>query len=251
MQTATQEKLLSINRQFYQTFGPAFSQTRRRLQQGVWLVLDEIPKEGNWLDLGCGNGQLASEWMRQRRKGSYTGLDFSAALLEEAARAVSCELATAELEIRLLPGDLCDPAWSQPLAGQTFDGILAFAVLHHLPGADVRKHVVQTVSSLLPPGGLFIHSNWQFQNSPRLMERVQPWEAVGLTDGDVEPGDTLLDWRYTLPGQPDLVGLRYVHLFGRAELADLASAGGFELDEEFVSDGEGGKLGLYQSWKKK
>jgi hypothetical protein len=61
----------------------------------------------------------------------------------------------------------------------------------------------------------------------------------------------LLDWRYTLPGQPDLVGLRYVHLFGRAELADLASAGGFELDEEFVSDGEGGKLGLYQSWKKK
>jgi SAM-dependent methyltransferase len=247
----TQDKLLSINKQFYQTFGAAFAYTRRRLQQGVWLVLDEIPKDGRWLDLGCGNGELAAEWMRQRRKGSYTGMDFSPVLLEEAARTVSREPARADLDISFLPGDLCDPRWSQPLAGQTFDGILAFAVMHHLPGADVRKQLVQTVGNLLPPGGLFIHSNWQFQNSPRLMERVQPWESVGLTDGDVEPGDTLLDWRYTLPDQPDLVGLRYVHLFSREELADLAGAGGFELDEEFVSDGEGGKLGLYQAWKKK
>jgi len=251
MLTATRDKLLSINKQFYQTFAGAFAHTRRRLQQGVWLVLDEIPKEGHWLDLGCGNGELAAEWLRQRHKGSYTGLDFSPELLEEATRTVALEPARADLEIRFLPGDLCDPGWSQPLAGQTFDGVLAFAVLHHLPGADVRRRVVETVSALLPLGGLFIHSNWQFQNSPRLMERVQPWESVGLTDGDVEPGDTLLDWRYTLPDQPDLVGLRYVHLFSHEELADLAGVGGFELDEEFVSDGEGGKLGLYQAWKKK
>ncbi|HTX80390.1 MAG TPA: class I SAM-dependent methyltransferase [Longilinea sp.] len=251
MLAATQEKLLSINKQFYQTFAGAFAHTRRRLQQGVWLILDEIPKQGRWLDLGCGNGELAAEWMRQRRQGSYTGLDFSPTLLEEATRTMSLEPARADLEVRFLSGDLCDPNWSQPLAGRTFDGVLAFAVLHHLPGANVRQRVVQEVSNLLLPGGMFIHSTWQFQNSPRMMERVQPWETVGLTDADLEPGDTLLDWRYVLPGQPEQVGLRYVHLFSREELAELAHAGSFELDEEFLSDGEGGKLGLYQVWKKK
>jgi len=46
------------------------------------------------------------------------------------------------------------------------------------------------------------------------------------------------------------VGLRYVHLFTREELADLASQTGFSIESEFESDGEGGRLGLYQAWRK-
>ncbi|HWR65068.1 MAG TPA: hypothetical protein VN364_03015, partial [Bellilinea sp.] len=63
-------------------------------------------------------------------------------------------------------------------------------------------------------------------------------------------GDTLLDWRYALPGQPEQVGLRYVHLFSREELAELAAQAGFAVESEFESDGEGGRLGLYQAWRK-
>jgi tRNA (uracil-5-)-methyltransferase TRM9 len=90
---------------------------------------------------------------------------------------------------------------------------------------------------------------WQFQHSPRLLARRQPWELAGLSESDVEEGDTLLDWRYALPGQPEQTGLRYVHLFSPAELAGLATDCGFNIEQEYASDGEGGRLGLYQVWR--
>jgi len=82
------------------------------------------------------------------------------------------------------------------------------------------------------------------------MARRVPWETVGIDESNLEPGDTLLDWRYALPGQPEQVGLRYVHLFTREELAELAAQAGFTVDSEFESDGDGGRQGLYQAWRK-
>ena len=81
------------------------------------------------------------------------------------------------------------------------------------------------------------------------MARRLDWERAGLSETDVEPGDTLLDWRFALPGQAEQVGLRYVHLFSREELAELAAQSGFEISETYELDGEGGRLGLYQVWK--
>jgi hypothetical protein len=98
---------------------------------------------------------------------------------------------------------------------------------------------------MLLHGGRFIHSEWQFLNSPRLSSRIQPWEAIGLSGNEVEPGDFLLDWRQ------GGFGLRYVHHFSEPELAKLAEAAGFEIMETFLSDGENSRLGLYQVWQVK
>jgi hypothetical protein len=83
------------------------------------------------------------------------------------------------------------------------------------------------------------------------MARVQPWSVVGIKDEDVETGDTLLDWRFALPGQEEEIGYRYVHLFSEDELNNLASESDFEVVETFYSDGTGGRLGLYQIWRAK
>jgi len=115
-------------------------------------------------------------------------------------------------------------------------------VLHHLPGADLRRRLMQQVRQRLTPGGRFIHSEWQFHHSPRLTGRILPWETIGLTHADVDPGDTLLDWRQG--GR----GLRYVHLFDEEELAILAQSSGFTLQDSFYSDGRSGDLALYQIW---
>ena len=56
----------------------------------------------------------------------------------------------------------------------------------------------------------------------RLLARIQPWEKVGLEPTELDEGDALLDWRHTLPGQPERAGLRYVHRFSLEELARLA-----------------------------
>ena len=43
-------------------------------------------------------------------------------------------------------------------------------------------------------------------------------------------------------------GLRYVHLFDEAELGCLAAEAGLVIADTYLSDGEGGRLGLYQVW---
>jgi len=236
MDSATLQRLLALNHQFYQTFAAPFSATRQRLQPGVLRLLPAILPSARILDLGCGNGELARQLHQRGFQGSYLGLDFSAGLLADAAQGLPPE------QFRFLQADLaslpCLPANEPP-----FDLALAFAALHHLPGAALRQQVVTEVHRLLPPGGRFIHSNWQFLNSPRLARRVQPWSTAGLNPTLIEPGDYLLDWRQGGSA------LRYVHHFSEPELAELAQSCGFTLLDSFLSDGEGGNLGLYQVWE--
>lgn len=247
MDSTTAARLIALNARFYTEFAPAFAATRRRVQEGVRRVLDDLPDQGRWLDLGCGSGALAVEWLRRRRRSAYLGLDFSADLLTE-ARAATSELPGSQ-RVSFAPADLSDPAWAEGLT-PSFSGALAFAVLHHLPSVALRERVLTQVRDLLLPQGRLIHSEWQFQHSPKLMARRVPWETAGFDPNDLEPGDTLLDWRASLPGQPGKTGLRYVHLFDRDELAALAQSTGFRILSEFESDGQGGRLGLYQVWEK-
>ena len=236
MNPTTLSRLLDLNREFYQTFAQVFSATRHRLQPGVMHLLEQISQASSLLDLGCGNGVLAHQLNRRGYMGTYTGLDFSPILLEQAAAGQSGNY-------RFLQADLSTPDWHAPLPDIHYDIVLAFAVLHHLPGVDLRLQALRKVRSLLVPGGHFIHSEWQFRNSPRLTSRIQPWEALGLSANDVDPGDALLDWRQG--GR----GLRYVHHFSEAELSNLAGLVGFEVVETFMSDGENHRLSLYQVWR--
>jgi tRNA (uracil-5-)-methyltransferase TRM9 len=242
MNTVTVARLLSLNKQFYQTFGREFSSTRQRLQPGVLRILDTLNGDESLLDLGCGNGELARERMRRGQRGPYTGLDFSMPLLEVARHGWEDAPAT------FIRADLSAPDWDKRILTpnqSSFDLATAFAVLHHIPGENLRLSILQKIHDLLRPGGQFIHSEWQFLRSDKLKSRVQPWEEIGLSDKDVDPGDYLLDWRSG--GR----GLRYVHHFEEAELEKLAEASRFRVCSGFISDGENSQLGLYQVWEKK
>ena len=236
MNPTTLSRLLDLNRQFYQTFALQFSATRSHVQPGVLRILEQVHPSASLLDLGCGNGELARELAHRGHDGLYTGLDFSSSLLEQAA-------AGQLPNFSFLQADLASPDWEVSLTRAPYDAILAFAVLHHLPGVELRLQVLRKVRLLLSPGGRFIHSEWQFLNSPRLAARVQPWEVIGLSPQEVDRGDYLLDWRQG--GQ----GLRYVHHFSEPELEELAAEAGFGIVETFLSDGKNHRLGLYQVWR--
>lgn len=235
MRPEVAQQLIELNHRFYQSFADSFSQTRQRLQPGVARLLDTIPATATILDLGCGNGELARTLGWRGHSGDYLGLDFSAGLLE-AAREEAPEFA------HFQQANLTTADWDEELPGQ-YDLILAFALLHHIPGKELRLQMLEKLRARLAPGGRFMHSNWQPLNSIRLKTRIQPWEKIGLSATDVDEGDYLLDWRR------DGQGLRYVHQYVEAELAELAREAGFGVAETYYSDGEGGRLGLYGVWE--
>ncbi len=250
MREETLQRLRTINKEFYQRFGEAFAETRRRIQPGVARALEEWITGGHWLDIGCGSGTLSQAWIKRCLTGSYTGIDFSQPLLHEARKLLEANPPRQGLVITFQQLDLMNENWAECYKPMAYDGVLAFAVLHHIPGSAARMSLLRQATTLIKPGGLFIHSEWQFQHSPKLMARVQPWSKVNLRNEDVDVGDTLLDWRHEATGGEKGYGLRYVHLFSREELQEMADACGFEIVQEYESDGAGERLGLYQVWRK-
>jgi SAM-dependent methyltransferase len=230
------QKLLNLNEQFYQTFAASFSKTRQRVQPGVLKIIEDFPREASVLDLGCGNGNLAKLLAQGGHMGLYLGLDSSQVLLDDAIEA--SDHPNSAFELAKLQGT----AWRERLPGR-FDYVFAFAVLHHIPGSELRSQLMRDARESLNPEGTFAFSVWNFMASPRLKARILPWEVLDLEDDQLDPGDYLLDWKR------DGYGLRYVHSFEDAELDQLAIDANFEPFDAFISDGKGGKLGIYQLWK--
>jgi tRNA (uracil-5-)-methyltransferase TRM9 len=250
MDTEIARQLVELNRKFYADFGESFSATRQRIQPGVRKVISNLDGTERILDLGCGNGELARTLSQTGFHGTYLGLDFSLPLLADA----ESQLEGFSVEFR--DADLTAENWEKVIRNEKkgesgelslfsfpFSLITAFAVLHHIPGFDMRRDILQKVHGLLEPAGKFIHSNWQFLSSEKLRGRIQPWSAANLSAADVDEGDYLLDWR------SGGAGLRYAHHFSEKELSQLAAETGFRVAESFYSDGANGKLGLYQIWE--
>ncbi len=240
MDSRTAERLLHLNREFYQTFSASFAATRERLQPGALRVARLAPPQARMLDLGCGPGQLARYLAAESAPGFFLGLDLSPKLL---ARARSGVAGPTGDRFHFVCADLA--AGALPLApASRFDWVFLFAVLHHLPGHDRRAALCRAVRESLAPGGKVALSNWQFDRSERLRARIVAWTELGVDEAELEPGDALIDWRRG--GR----GLRYVHLIDERERRQLCHEAGFRELEAFASDGTGANLSDYAIWEK-
>lgn len=133
------------------------------------------------------------------------------------------------------------PQWPRTLdlPSAAFDLVVCLAALHHVPGYVLRAQVVQTLATLLAPQGVLIFSHWQFLQSERFVRKQIAWQTIGLTSGEIEPGDALLPW------QQQRYAVRYVHQIDENEMATLAHAANLQVVESFYADGKEGNLNLY------
>lgn len=245
------DRLVKINKTFYRDLARQFSSTRMRVQPGIKRIIAQIPENTIILDIGCGNGELFLELSRTGFQGIYTGIDFSPEMVtiakDRSSRHFLKIMDNDGLKVNnpiFLERDVSDSNWSSGLPSKTYNYILAFSVLHHIPGLKMRINFLLEAHKLLHPDGFLYFSVWQFLNSPKLRKRIVPWNEVGLENNMVDPMDYLLDWKH------QGYGYRYVHLFNRAELDSLAERTGFSIEKTFISDGDGGNLGMYQIWTK-
>lgn len=242
MDAHIQSKLLEINREFYTRFSHSFSTTRHQVQPGVHQLIHAMLPAANILDIGCGNGTLARALVAQGFGGEYLGVDLSSGLLAQAETLLN-KPKVGSYNFQLI--DLSEPEWHAFIPHRDYTWLTAFAVLHHLPGAEHRQQTIQAFRRLIAPGGHVAVSVWQWHNSPRLRKRAVPWSTVGLDPEELDEGDVLLDWR-----AEDSPGLRYVHTFSEQSLTNLAAQAGFTICDSFYSDGKTGNLAFYQVWCK-
>lgn len=223
------QRLLDLNREFYDAQADSFSGSRVTPQPGFARLLPHLPDPcPRFLDVGCGNGRFAEFLQSHNRIGAFVGVDFSEELLADAAKNAEGTFYQRNL---LAPGCLADLG--------NFPAISCLAVMHHLPGKANRLRLLQEIKEHLVGNGRLLISNWQFMDSPRQRRKVQAWAEIGLTAADVEPSDYLLAWRR------GGFALRYACHIDVAETAELAKAAGFTIVEQFRSDGKEGNLSLY------
>ncbi len=222
--------LTDLNRKFYDGFAETFATSRGKSEPGLERILQDIQPGSHVLDLGCGQGRVASLLPGGC---TYVGLDFSHEMLRQARQRTP-----ADVDAQFVLADLLEETWPTLVSGE-FTWIVLRAVLHHIPGRENRQKLVNQAAGLLTPTGRLVLANWQFMEVPRLRQRLLDWNAVNLISEDVESGDYLLDWRR------DGYGLRYVHWVDEAETLKLAADAHLQVDMLFRADGHQNNLTLY------
>lgn len=241
MKEPVRKKLLDLNRIFYAEMAAEFDHKRQGTPPGLEKLLDHLPQPDKKtaltvLDAGCGNGRFARILDKASTPFVYLGIDGSAELLSLAEENTA---GLAHGKANFFRQDFTDARWSSRILSDhgAFDLVLCTAVLHHLPDYRLRLDTVRQLRDLTQKR--LILSSWQFLTSPRFVKKRIPWDAVGLSEDDVESGDALLPWQH------GRYMIRYVHQVDSREFRRLAGDADLQIIDEFRADGREGNLSLY------
>jgi tRNA (cmo5U34)-methyltransferase len=124
-------------------------------QEQMQVMLRVIEANGRpvsrFLDLGCGDGVLASAVLGRFPGAQAVLLDFNEAMLEAARK----RFAGHAPEVRVIHADYGDPGWTGVVEGP-FDAIVSGFSIHHQPDARKRE-IYGEIYGLLAPGGIFVN----------------------------------------------------------------------------------------------
>jgi alkylated DNA repair protein alkB family protein 8 len=209
MHDAMVDRVLALNREFYAAIAEHFAASRLVSDLALTSILPYLPGGAKVVDAGCGNGRLALLLDRERPGSSYVGVDAVPELIAE-ARSQASRITHTDVVFEVL--DITQQHWTRELPFFSFDCAVALAVLHRVPGFDLRARVLRDIGSLLEPERYVVLSTWRFLAHERTRRKIVGWHRVGIDEDELDAGDYLLDWRRG--GR----GLRYCHLVDDEEV---------------------------------
>ena len=236
MNEETVRKLNAINRRFYAERADEFNQTRERAWRGWDVLFDRIGSRlkapPRVLDLGCGNGRFARFMTQRGVRFTYVGVDASTLALEHARPRLAALDAVELYEHDFITGPELLP---DALASATFDLVVLFGVLHHVPGRAQRSRLLTKVAKRVASGGTLAYTTWRFDQFPRFVKKLVAWEdylgvsSEALDLGELEPGDHIMTW-----GVP--AAYRYCHAASKEESETLRRELPLRWVESFLGD---------------
>ncbi|WP_102371475.1 class I SAM-dependent methyltransferase [Enorma phocaeensis] len=256
MDTATARALIELDTAFYRAHAESFSATRQAPWQGWRQVAELLRPRGaaagalSVLDLACGNlrferfltAELAGRTL------TFHAVDNCPALMDALGKESAVRLHTVDILDELLAGN-------DPLAGiPRCDTAVCFGFMHHVPGFELRRAVLDALLAHTEPGGVVAISFWQFMQDERLACKARATTEAHAAElpggsGPTVPGGAALETGdYLLPWQNSEHALRYCHHFEDAEIDQLVAslpAGIVREAARFSADGRSGNLNRY------
>ncbi|HBH46893.1 MAG: hypothetical protein A2445_05770 [Candidatus Jacksonbacteria bacterium RIFOXYC2_FULL_44_29] len=221
------QKIMAVNHQTYETVAPAFARTRQKpLWEEVAGWQSELKPGNKILDLGCGSGRFLRLLINQ--KIDYVGVDNCGALLKTAENYVESQRSTISNflpQIQFVKAQM----YQLPLAPESFDKVFLIASLHHLP-PSYQKLAMQEVWRVLKPGGRAYLANfnlWKLSLRDKTVWRYLLARRRGVAQSRLPQSKSF--WRgsevWTFwQGHP-----LYYYAFTGRSLQALAKAAGFQI----------------------
>jgi len=210
MKRETALKILNEVRESYDKIAEDFSRTRNFF----WEEFKPLAKYANIgdriLDLGCGNGRLLD--LLRGKPIEYFGIDISKNLINIARQRYPNQ------EFNVFDG------LKIPFDDNYFDKIFCIAVLHHIPGRQLRNEFLQETKRALQPDGKLILTTWYLWNKPSFWLSLSKFtlkKIIGKSEFDFF--DIIESW--------GKISQRYLRSFRKSELERLMVRNGFEIEK--------------------
>jgi SAM-dependent methyltransferase len=129
-----------------------------------WLAL---PKDGQWLDVGCGTGALSQTILEMTNPKNLKGIDRSEDYVDFARSKVNDS--RTEFEV--------GNAQALPVESETFDTAVSGLVLNFVPQPD---QMVAEMARVVHPGGIIALYVWDYAGKMQMMRHF--WNAVTALD---------------------------------------------------------------------
>lgn len=131
------------------------SHAARTIHSDATFLLAHLQPHYHILDVGCGPGSITVGFSELVPEGSVTGIDLSAAVLEDASaytqRYIASSPETKRGRIEYQQSDLIAGV---PFDDNTFDVVFSSQLFPHLPPPDIPVTALKEMRRVLKPGGI-------------------------------------------------------------------------------------------------
>ncbi len=142
-----------LSRQYLENIRGAIPLAAEQIDVMVRVIETFLPGVEDFLDIGCGDGILASAVIKKYPGAAGTLVDFSSTMLKEARKRLDKR---GKGKLRFIKADFGVRGWAKTLAKSSFDAVVSGYAIHHQPDG-IKKRIYKEVFGLLRPGGVFIN----------------------------------------------------------------------------------------------